>query len=64
MLSSEYILHQNVVLQLVLVAVKSCKSKNQVNIMVVNQNHHLLANYNSVVFTTNLQLTFIILQPA
>ncbi|CAG8603152.1 7209_t:CDS:2 [Rhizophagus irregularis] len=31
--------------------------------MVVNQNYHLLANNNSVVFTANLQLTFIILQP-
>ena len=46
-----------------LVSVNSCKSKSQVNIMVVNQNYHLLANHNSVVFTANLQLTFIILQP-
>jgi hypothetical protein len=38
---------------LVLVAVKSCKSKNQVKIMVVNHNYHLLANHNSIVFTTN-----------
>jgi hypothetical protein len=37
-----------------LVTVKSCKSKNQVKIMVVNHNYHLLANHNSVVFTTNL----------
>ena len=50
-------------LRLVLVAVKSCKSKNQVIIVVVNHNYHLLAKHNSVVFTTNLQLMFIILQP-
>ena len=48
---------------LVLPAVNSCKSKNQVIIMVVNQNYHLLANHNSVAFTANLQLMFIILQP-
>ena len=50
-------------LRLVLPAVNSCKSKKQVNIMVVNQNYHLLANHNSVAFTANLQLMFIILQP-
>jgi hypothetical protein len=48
--------------EIVLVAVKSCKSKNQIKIMVVNHNYHLLANHNSIVFTTNLQLIFIILQ--
>jgi hypothetical protein len=52
--------------KIVLVAVKNCKSKNQVKIMVVNHNYHLLhllANHNSIIFTTNLQLIFIILQP-
>ncbi|GBB98047.1 hypothetical protein RclHR1_31220001 [Rhizophagus clarus] len=43
---------------LVLPAVNSCKSKNQVIIMVVNQNYHLSVNHNSIVFTTKLQLIF------
>jgi hypothetical protein len=56
--------HKKRASEVVLLAVNSWKSKNQVIIMVVNQNYHLLANHNNVlVFTANLQLMFIILQP-
>ncbi|GBB86416.1 hypothetical protein RclHR1_12860004 [Rhizophagus clarus] len=48
----------------VLSAVNSCKSKNQVIIMVVNHNYHLSVNHNNIVITTKLHLMFIILQLA